>query len=478
MEFGLAKGLSVDGNYDARINDLYRRQEADQRAEQLAASKTALFMKDIEFQNAANIFDAPRVKQYAQGKIQEIGAFYRDNPDLQYNPAKLAQLKLLVNDLKSNPDTLRSVASDAARKQQLADMDEVAKNPSQYDVEAYQAGDQEWKNYEQFGNQKGQQAAAKDGVQTYLYRKPQNLVDINTSLPEIGSKIKNLEKRDGKSGEYYLDIPDAMLNETVKGVYADPAMRRSVELFARKNNWNKEQEYNWVASKIKEGVDNQYHAPDYALERLNMQREGLNLQKAELAAKMKGEAPAITTFEDTYNANKPHGFNNIKATTDILGGGKMIVNGVDVTGAGDWKSDGTWIRAGKDSPYRGMPLANGYIQMPIKEAVSLGLVKESKLFGDPVVMPGFGDRVSIRETERNGKTVEYVHIKHALPVDVKDQATRSVYNNMTMNAKHTQAPIDQFSNNVPAASKQDWLNNGWSEEQIQQAASQGKIKVN
>lgn len=473
----MAQGLSQSGQYSERINDLYRRQEADQRAGQMAAAKTALFMKDIDFQNAANQFDSPLVKKFAQEQIQKIGEYYRNNPDLQYNPAKLAQLKMMTNDLKSHPALIRGLASDTARKQQLADMDEVAKNPSQYDVEAYQNGDQEWKNYEAFGNQRGQEAALKEGLQPYLYKRPQSLADINTALPAIGSKIKNLEKRDGKSGEYYLDIPDATLGEAVKGAYADPAIGRTIQLYAKKQGWSPEQTQTWVASKIKEGVDNQYHAPDYALERLNMQREGLDLQKAEHAAKMQGEAPGITTFEDTYNVNKPHGFNNIKATTDILGGGKMIVNNVDVTGAGDWKSDGTWIRAGKDSPYRGTPLANGYIQMPIKEAVSLGLVKKSKLWGDPEVASGFGDKVSIRKTERNGKTVEYVHIKHALPVDVKDQATRSVYNNMTMNAKHTQAPIDQFSNNVPAASKQDWLNNGWSEEQIQQAASQGKIKV-
>ncbi|MCV6901045.1 hypothetical protein OE165_28835, partial [Escherichia coli] len=66
------------------------------------------------------------------------------------------QMNLLKRELKDNPDLQRGMASDAAFKQLNADLAEVAKNPEQHDIGAYDALMNQRDNYLKFGHQDGE----------------------------------------------------------------------------------------------------------------------------------------------------------------------------------------------------------------------------------------------------------------------------------------------------------------------------------
>ena len=112
-----------------------------------------MFAQDMEFNNAMNQFDNPRIKDYAKKTISEIGKFVSENPDWSTNVNKRMWINMKKKELKDNPDLMRGIASDNAFKQMNADLAEVAKNPQQYDQGAYDMLLEQRNNYLKFGNQ-------------------------------------------------------------------------------------------------------------------------------------------------------------------------------------------------------------------------------------------------------------------------------------------------------------------------------------
>ena len=102
MEIGGIRGLTVDANYDERINDLYRADEMNRRTQAMNESKAKMFADDMEFNNAMNQFDNPRIKDYAKKTISEIGKFVSENPDWSTNVNKRMWINMKKKELKDN----------------------------------------------------------------------------------------------------------------------------------------------------------------------------------------------------------------------------------------------------------------------------------------------------------------------------------------------------------------------------------------
>jgi hypothetical protein len=168
-EYGIPTGLAVDLQFDQRINDLRYRQAQDQRAKAMAEARSAMFANDLEYQNAINSFDNPIIKENAKNTIKQIGQFVRENPDWSTNVDKRVQLNLLKRQLKDNPDLHRGIASDNAYKTFLGDLAEAQKNPQFHDMDAYNSIAEQWKNYNKYGHQGGQEAASAEGRQPFIY---------------------------------------------------------------------------------------------------------------------------------------------------------------------------------------------------------------------------------------------------------------------------------------------------------------------
>lgn len=449
MNSGIARGLaSVSGQYDEKINSLYRNQQLDKQAQQLASARAELLTGDLEYDGAMNAHDAPLIKQYANDKIKKIGEYYRNNPDAQWNPEKLAEIKAMKRELKNHPDLLRGKATDMSYAEYVKDLQEVRKNPANYDVEAYNDYQKQYQNYLQFGNQRGAEAAQSEGKQPFTYARPQNLMDLAVELPKMGGSINNREYIKGEGGEYYTDAPQSAVDAIKAAVYSQNG--RSVQVTANKLGLTDPKQIDqWVEAQIRAGIKNDYHPGDpYAKERLEIARGHLALGRQKEARESAQNGPTTSTWDHMVNPVNKSGGVDTKTANDIWGDHEVkLVSGngttVDLTGLGTWKSTGRFNKA-TTGKIKGAPVLDGYMDIPLAVAKEKGIVKDG-WFSDEVA-PGFGTKVSIEKgVNAKGKEYEYVRVKHPMIIDPNDQTAKSRYEIGTMPSKLVEQTTDVFA---------------------------------
>ena len=194
MDWGIAKGLAVNADYQNRINDSRYQHQQMQRAQAHNIAELSAFEDDLDYMNAANSYDFGLIKQEADKTIKEIGAIVRNNPNWQTDPDIRRQINEKKKYIKSNQHVIRGVASDNSFKALNDDLASVAKNPAMHDTEAYQELLKQKNNYIKYGNQDGEEALSKNGIQSFVYTKPADFVNMaDEGLTEGG---KNRYKGD------------------------------------------------------------------------------------------------------------------------------------------------------------------------------------------------------------------------------------------------------------------------------------------
>lgn len=185
MNMSLPIGLSVSADYEGKIQDAHYNELMMKRVKDEQEAKAKMFADDTDYNNAMNSFDNPVVKQFANAKIKEIGAFVNANPDWQSNVNKRIQYKQLIKDLKDNPDLIRGVQSDAAIKK-YNDYIGDPKNNEVINTPEFKAETQRMQNYLKYGNSAGE--AGKGEKVAYTFMAPEEQVDYTKYLVDIASK--------------------------------------------------------------------------------------------------------------------------------------------------------------------------------------------------------------------------------------------------------------------------------------------------
>lgn len=469
MEIGQARGLAADLQFDKRIADLRYNKEADLRAEKMAEARAKMFVDDMEFQNAINAHDAPIVKQWAKEHTRKIGEFYRNNPDVLYNPDKLAQLNLMKRELKDNPDLHRGIASDMSYKQFQQDRLEAEKHPTNFDADAYASYDNQWKNYLQYGNQNGPEAAQKEGRQPFVYSRPKDLEPLETALPGLGNKIKDYDVVQTENGGWYTQPKSGQLEQLKRLAYSQ--YDREIELAAKKLGLDTQEKVDqWVSENISAGFDKSHSLGDpLAIRRLQLQEAafGLDLAKAQREGSQTGGG--IMPWEDVMNPNKPsvaipkEVFKQVWPTQT-----KLVFTGTggqkaDLTGY-DFEFDGS-IHKPQKGPYKGLPFAVGHVDIPIEEAKELRIVKGKNWFGEDDVDEydvenGYDPkRVQIRKifSKDGTKSRVIARLLTEIPLDPTNTTAHSLYQTATAPAK--QYEPEQRRSAYPAGAMVDEAGN-------------------
>jgi hypothetical protein len=52
------------------------------RAQALNAAKVKMFVDDTDYMNAVNSFDNPRIKEYSEQVIKDLGKYINENPEI------------------------------------------------------------------------------------------------------------------------------------------------------------------------------------------------------------------------------------------------------------------------------------------------------------------------------------------------------------------------------------------------------------
>lgn len=441
MEIGLARGLAQDLQYDQRIADLrYQKQEMD-RATAINDAKAKMFSDDMDFQNATNSFDNPRIKEYAKNQIAAIGKFVTENPDWTSNVQKRSQLNLMKRELKDNPELQRGMASDEAFKKLNADLAEVAKNPEAHDEEEYNNLLAQRDNYIKYGNQDGEEAAKQVGTKAFVYTKPRDLRDLNKDWASIGNDFQDKKRASLKGGG--------------RNSYQEYANPESLKIVANQYYSQNKKQIDREAAKVgldpivytMKGIDGHIKkATDYG---------DYNLSDA-MTMKRLSEKPAATQGPTTWDVEikgKESGMENGETIMKVVGPPSNVKvkdnkgNPIDMTGI-NFKYTG-------NHKYVEIPVINNngktvmqkqkvfevYTQVPKEVSRKLGFTYDPWGLGDNDINDNFAGNKGIsvvNREDKDGKSQEFTQIKTWVPVDVKNEGLRQRYDAENMASKFRQ----------------------------------------
>lgn len=485
MEIGVAKGLAQDFQYDQRINDLrYQKQQSD-RASALNEAKAKLYADDLDFMNAANSYDNPRIKDFAKKQVGVIGKFASDNPGWEGNVQLRGQMNLLKRELKDNPDLQRGMASDAAFKQLNEDLAEVAKNPEQHDIGAYDALMAQKDNYVRFGNQDGEDAARVHGAQAFVYRKPKNFIDLNKEFAAVGNDFRDMKREVGKGG---------------RNAYQEYSNPESLKVIANQMYSQNKTQIDREAAKTgldpivytMKGIDahvkkvqdyGDYNLSDAMTMRAMAKRDAGGAEK---------EASGPTTWDKEIKG-KPMGMENGETMMKVIGPPPNVTlkdnqgNPIDLSDI-DFKYTGNhrYVEVpvldnnGKTVKQR-QKIFEVYTMVPKDISDNLGITKDS-WFGDDEISNNFADNKNISRVPRqtkDGKTENFTKIKTWVPVDVNNEGFRQRYDAENLPSKLRQGvevqeqPKQQRQVYSVADLRKDAR---WTEADIQRAVNEGLAK--
>lgn len=376
IQAGLARGLAQDLQYDQRIQDLrYQKQEMD-RAQALNAAKVKMFVDDTDYMNAVNSFDNPRIKQYSEQVIKDLGKYINENPDYMYDAQKMMEVKRMKRQLKDNPYLHQGMASDDNIKKFNADLAEVAKNPGFHNTNAYDKIAQQLENYKRFGNQDGEDAARQVGVKAFNYIKPRDFIDLAKTGQELGNKFKDVEieyLKNGRDGAYRTVPKEKSLNADARQFYLENQEQFDVNYTNKGLNPIEEAKkfiQSGIETKFDIGERNRL-ADDMALIRYKNSLENVPPGKSPYQIAFLNPGSAVVDPKDvetTFGSKIPHYLTNNDGSVKIDNTGD-IFNPTGHAQDEGYRTDGKYKKTG-------IKILDGYVYKSMDWAKANGVVNE------------------------------------------------------------------------------------------------------
>jgi hypothetical protein len=453
IQAGLARGLAQDLQYDQRIQDLrYQKQEMD-RAQAMNAAKVKMFVDDTDYMNAVNSFDNPRIKQYSEQVIKDLGKYINENPDYMYDSQKMMEVKRMKRQLKDNPYLHQGMASDDAIKKLHADMAEVAKNPDMHNKGAYEKLAQQEQNYYKFGNQDGEDAARQIGAKAFVYNKPRDFRDLNADFVDIGNKFKDV-KQTAMAGKGRNAFSEYANPETLK-IVANQYYSQNPEQIAQEAAKVGLDPIVYIMKGIDAHIPKKVDYGDYGLiDSMTMR----NLAKRDAAGSAKPETSSTWDYEIR---GKEEGKDSGEKFDRIFGIPKNVTirdnkgNPYDLTGI-EFKHTGSHkvfeeTVMGKDGKPKKVKVKKALVfaDLPTDQSDEIGITKNPMFFGDSEISSSFVGNSAISLVDRvnkDGKSIKAAQIKTWVPIDVDNQSQRGEYDKIGLASKY-QEGVDQGNKN-------------------------------
>ncbi len=449
IQAGLARGLAQDLQYDQRIQDLrYQKQEMD-RAQALNAAKVKMFVDDTDYMNAVNSFDNPRIKQYSEQVIKDLGKYINENPDYMYDAQKMMEVKRMKRQLKDNPYLHQGMASDDAIKKYNADLAEVAKNPERHSKGAYEKIALQLENYKKFGNQDGEDAARALGTKAFTYTKPRDFRDLNEDWKVIGNGWKDV-KQESMAGKGRNAFSEYANPETLK-ITASQYYSQNKEQIDEEATKAGMEPVTYVMKGIDAHIPKKVDYGDYGLIDAMTMR---NLAKRDAAASTKPETSSTWDYEIRQ---KQEGKDSGEKFDRVFGIPKNVTikdnkgNPYDLTGI-EFKHTGNHkvfeeIVMGKDGKPKKVKVKKALVfaDLPTDQSDEIGITKNPMFFGDSEISSSFVGNSAISLVDRvnkDGKSIKAAQIKTWVPIDVDNQSQRGEYDKIGLATRY-QEGVDQ-----------------------------------
>lgn len=422
MEYGIKKGLAQSFGFDQATADLARRTDQMRQAKLYAENEAKLLAEDFDYSNAMNAWDNSQVKSFAQGKMKELGAFIRENPDYKYNLQKRIAYNNLKKELKDNNFLREGMQVDANIKA----MDTWSKDPKNaplLDTPEYKKYVADLDNYLKTGSIDGNTANRK----LFTFAPPEERVDTTPLLAKYAQMVGlKGEQRIGYgigSGSIKQFVTDQDKGLAAEGALSDKELGRYLQ-----------KEYNDYVEKAGEGAMNikqfvvnkmqpyfketkynnySYHVSDGGGSGLGAESGNRNFYKELIDRAQKGAAMNKVVAAD------PDGVNQ------VLTGGKGVLNtngmlfesspGNYIPFKGsitkNYTTSGTKAKYDKDglktSVLVQMPLGEFEASLDNADVIDFPTFGTGWLGNEATVKKGWEDKVRISTNENGDKVAEF-----------------------------------------------------------------------
>lgn len=437
-DFGYYQGLAVRTNLSDQIGDYERHDLRQKQNKQLASAKAQLFADSVQYNNAANEFDNKRIKEINDIKVREIGAFYKENPDVMYNPDKLVILNQMKRSLVDNPEVLRGKASDDNFKALNADLQEVAKNPQMHNQLAYQKLLEQKENYLKYGNQLGLEASQKEGFKPFVYQKPAEFIDLSKKGSDLGNNFKDLKPvtlKNGRSGAWQTVANEKSLDRDAQAFYLEHK-----EQFDQQHG----QDGLKVAKElIRSGINQKFDWGDnHFAEQLALMKLQTQADIDKARAKAGNNTGGFDYFRETIQ-NKKIGADTPERLDATFGSKPKHViknddGSVTIDNTGDvFNYNGDFQDVGN-----GIKRLSGYVYKPLEWGKQNGILNENSWYipfesegeagTDYKVDGSWSQKASIIDSpvDKDGKSQKLLKIKTFTDVDSNSPAYQGKYNSL------------------------------------------------
>jgi hypothetical protein len=439
-EWGIRQGLAQNFGYDQRTVDLARQQNAMRQAQIYSENKAKMLADDFDYNNAMNAWDNTQVKQYAQGKLKELGQFIRSNPDFETNVEKRVAYKNLVKELKDNKALNEGLQVDSNIKAMQQYMNDP-KNAPLVNSEDFQPVLQQYQNYIKTGSVDGNTANRK----LFNFVPPEELVDTTP----IYAKYAQMTAQNGKN-TVHLGPGAASISQFVtdqdKGMAADGLINdRQFGRYVQK-------EYNEYLSKLPEG-QKPMNIKQYAVSKMQPYFKGTeyknyNYHVSDGGGSGKGKKGESNRDYLDELAKRTFTAKQTPGASTVVQASAAGVDELLTGGSGKLNTSGALfeIGGGKYIPFKSFLTKNyttsnseakwddtyGFmvsteIQMPLDEAVDLfdsSDAFDDPWFSGPSVKSAFKDKISITKDEDGNDVAQ---IKVYKPIEYTNTSNRSAY---------------------------------------------------
>lgn len=292
---GLAQGLAYRLPWDQMINQERQNYIMKQQKQLLAEQKAKLFADDADYNNVANDFDNPRIKDYALKKISELGSFVKENPGWETDPGARMVYNRIKRDLKDNPELNRGLLSEANYKSMM----NYVHDPKNADVVNSIGIDNimaPWNEYRKNGNQRGKAGLDSSGVQPFIFSPPEDLLDLTSVFQDYGSKMTQTDVK--SDGQYWrLATSPKDIRDAADAILSNPVYKRGIEKAYDQNGKGK---YEDARQMVIDGLSawkksDQVHRIDTA---------GEAYKRARLKALSEADVNTVNVLQEAANAAK------------------------------------------------------------------------------------------------------------------------------------------------------------------------------
>lgn len=218
LNYGTTAGLSYVHNWDAEMQRQNYNEQADRQARIDAENKAKMLGDKLAFDHLSNTWDNKLMKEFAEGRIQEIGKFIAENPNYESDAGLWAKFNQMSGELTNNDIVSRSMRIQQNYESLVGYMQQ---NPGAENDPAIQAQLTEYDNYVKYGSVNGIPTDGKE----FIFRNPDEQFDPQAAIAKTFSQLAPQETYDRSGvgiGATKTAVPDAALQSTAIGMLNGP----------------------------------------------------------------------------------------------------------------------------------------------------------------------------------------------------------------------------------------------------------------